>query len=437
MSLCPVGSHVMDLHLVTMVLHPRSLSELRLDSRVLLAVAALSLVAACNDLPTEASEPEGSSGSSGSGSATTVFPEDGSTTDGGDTTGGDSDSSGATEDSGSSGTSGMAVCGDGQVDGGEVCDDGNNDDGDGCSANCQSDESCGNVIVDASVGEVCDDGNVMDGDGCSADCSSAEVCGNGIIDAVVGETCDDGNVMDGDGCSADCSSDETCGNGIVDLVTGEECDDGNVMAGDGCDATCLQEPCGNGVIDPGEVCDDGNNVANDGCPADCVGPVLFSEDFQGMVMPPEFTLFNEDGLNPAGGVSYVDDAWIVRDDFVYEPGNYCAFSTSWYVPLGQADDWMVLPVIDLGPASFLSWRSAAPDAMFADGFEVRISTTDATVMGLMANAPLLTVPSEADVFTYHAIDLAAAGYANQSVFIAFRNNSDDDFLLLVDNLVVE
>jgi cysteine-rich repeat protein len=41
-----------------------------------------------------------------------------------------------------------------------------------------------------------------DGDGCSADCRSDETCGNGVIDA--GEECDDGDLDDGDGCDSSC-----------------------------------------------------------------------------------------------------------------------------------------------------------------------------------------------------------------------------------------
>jgi len=45
---------------------------------------------------------------------------------------------------------------------------------------CIDPGSCGDGVIDP--GEVCDDGNVTDGDGCSADCHSDETCGNGIID---------------------------------------------------------------------------------------------------------------------------------------------------------------------------------------------------------------------------------------------------------------
>ncbi len=164
-------------------------------------------------------------------------------------------------------------CGDNVSEGPEVCDDGNTAGGDGCSADCLSDETCGNSVTDAIAGEVCDDGNTTGGDGCSADCLSDETCGNSVTDAIAGEACDDGNLTGGDGCSADCSSDESCGNDLHDDLAGEACDDGNTVAGDGCSADCRStEICGNAIIDNavGEACDDGNTDSGDGCSGDCL-----------------------------------------------------------------------------------------------------------------------------------------------------------------------
>ncbi len=158
------------------------------------------------------------------------------------------------------------ACGNGIVESGEVCDDGNTNDGDDCSADCRSDETCGNSIIDSRVGEVCDDGNNDDGDGCQANCA-LPTCGDGILDD--GETCDDGNNEDFDDCNRQCTSDESCGNGVIDVHKGEECDDGNVEAGDACGPSCAIEVCGNEIVDPGEACDDGNVLAGDGCSADC------------------------------------------------------------------------------------------------------------------------------------------------------------------------
>jgi len=140
----------------------------------------------------------------------------------------------------------IPVCGDWIVHEDEACDDGNDAGGDGCSADCLSDESCGNSIVDSFVGEMCDDGNTVDLDGCSASCLSTETCGNGYTDALLGEVCDDGNNEDADGCSMDCLSNETCGNGVRDRAVGEACDDGNLVDGDGCSHTCSREDEGCG-----------------------------------------------------------------------------------------------------------------------------------------------------------------------------------------------
>jgi cysteine-rich repeat protein len=163
------------------------------------------------------------------------------------------------------------VCGNGIVEPGEVCDDGNTVSGDGCSADCTSDESCGNGIVDTDVGEQCDDGNNVSCDGCSADCKSDETCGNGIIDKCKGETCDDGNRVGGDGCSANCQSNEKCGNGFVDTSLGEQCDPGGNVQTAMCEADCKLHKCGDGILNKlaGEECDDGNNVSGDGCDDKC------------------------------------------------------------------------------------------------------------------------------------------------------------------------
>ena len=65
-------------------------------------------------------------------------------------------------------------------------------------------DACGNHLVDSM--ETCDDGNTKPGDGCSGDCNSNEVCGNALVDALAGEACDDGDSIGRDGCSAACDA---------------------------------------------------------------------------------------------------------------------------------------------------------------------------------------------------------------------------------------
>jgi len=134
---------------------------------------------------------------------------------------------------------------------------------------CQPDE-CGNHILTAD--EACDDGNNANGDGCSADCQSNETCGNAKLDIATNEQCDDGNSDDLDDCRNNCEL-PRCNDGVLDPL--EECEPSLGVAltcGDfgyytgtlGCSATCrfdpagtCQERCGDGVIQTseGEECD--------------------------------------------------------------------------------------------------------------------------------------------------------------------------------------
>lgn len=99
------------------------------------------------------------------------------------------------------GTAPPPTCGNESIDPGEQCDPPNPTLG--CSADCLSDETCGNSYTDFHLDppEQCDDGNTTPGDGCDASCQ-LELCGDGDLD--VGEACDDGNTVSGDGCSATC-----------------------------------------------------------------------------------------------------------------------------------------------------------------------------------------------------------------------------------------
>lgn len=88
------------------------------------------------------------------------------------------------------------------------------DDGDSCSSAGVPDGTCtgggcfpvgcGNGVVDHD--EACDDGNNLYKDGCSADCRSDETCGNGITDFYTDEQCDSGVVgLSSTGCTSRCT----------------------------------------------------------------------------------------------------------------------------------------------------------------------------------------------------------------------------------------
>lgn len=161
---------------------------------------------------------------------------------------------------------------------------------------------------------------------------------------------------------------------------------------------------------------------------------IFQEDFQ-QGIPGTWTLIDVDGLTPDSTMtlpSQVIDAWVAFDD-VGNPGDTFAASTSKYLPAGQANDWLITPAIVTQGNSALTWFASAFIAA-GDGYEVRISTTTPTVAGFLANPPLFSIAAENEDWTRRNADLSA--YPNQTVYLAFRNNSTDKFILGIDDVAV-
>jgi hypothetical protein len=176
--------------------------------------------------------------------------------------------------------------------------------------------------------------------------------------------------------------------------------------------------------------------ADGSCVAPAGGPGTYP-------FPAGWLLRNVDARVPNGLVPYVNDAWAVRDEFPNVPTNCVAFSTSWYEPEGTADDWMWTPRINLRPGSVLSWRARSYDANFPDGYEVRVMTAAAGpptggtgLLGNQVSASTLvfSVAAEAIGWTTHSVQLDAFG--SQGVYIGFRNNTNNRFLLVVDDVEV-
>jgi hypothetical protein len=182
--------------------------------------------------------------------------------------------------------------------------------------------------------------------------------------------------------------------------------------------------------------------------------VVYLEDFDGVGGPtsggagtynfaPGFFLRNVDNLTPDPQVAYVNEAWERREDFANNTGDSCAFSTSWYAPPGIANDFMWTPAINALPTNcVLSWNAVTYDASFRDGYEVRIMTSGPPTGGpgvignqLTNSTQVFTTTAENTTWTSRSVSLSA--YAGQTIYIGFRNNSNDKFLLLIDDIKVE
>ena len=181
--------------------------------------------------------------------------------------------------------------------------------------------------------------------------------------------------------------------------------------------------------------------------------IVFSEDFDGIggptaggagtyTFPSGWFLRNVDNRTPATNVAYVNEAWERREDFALNVADSAAFSTSWYSPAGAANDFMWTPAIGPLPANaVLYWNAVAYDASYPDGYEVRIMTVaptggTGTIGNQITNSTVLfSIAAENDSWTARNTSLSA--YAGQTVYIGFRNNSVDMFLLLIDDIRVE
>lgn len=156
---------------------------------------------------------------------------------------------------------------------------------------------------------------------------------------------------------------------------------------------------------------------------------LVDEGFSAGI-PATWAIVNADSLNPDTEVSEFTDAWIQR----ISGADTVAASTSYYDPTGQSEDYLILPKLSLLTISKLKWDARSVDPSWPDSYYVLISTTDSLITSFTDT--LLTVNSESPTWQMRSIHLDTMGYANQDVYIAFRNFANDQFILELDNVQV-
>ncbi|MEZ4949284.1 MAG: choice-of-anchor J domain-containing protein [Saprospiraceae bacterium] len=164
--------------------------------------------------------------------------------------------------------------------------------------------------------------------------------------------------------------------------------------------------------------------------------IYFYEDFSGG-MPSDWTILDRDGLTPAGNVSAYGGTWWVSPTAA--PEARAAISSSWYAPAGRSDDWMITNGISIPQLAnqdnkiFLTWFGQAVDPSYPDGYKVRLSTTDtdpASFTVTLADIPREVAPDG----TIRSVDLTA--YAGQTIYLAWINDSNDQFILVIDDITI-
>ena len=156
-------------------------------------------------------------------------------------------------------------------------------------------------------------------------------------------------------------------------------------------------------------------------------------------------IYDEDNLTPGATMQSVGFAagttWILLRDSGSST-NYFLGSTSQYLPAGQANDWLVLPAINVASDKYtLEWKSQAYLRDLRDGLKVFISTEGGKPANFPAEPVWAVEAEEAGAtddfegeFITHQISLAQ--YAGQTIHIAFVNQSYDKCILAIDDIKV-
>jgi len=163
---------------------------------------------------------------------------------------------------------------------------------------------------------------------------------------------------------------------------------------------------------------------------------VLNEDFEGS-FPVGWTTINNDGLSPDTSVGFINDAWVITPDLDdTTSGDSVITSTSWYSPAGTSDDWLITPAITLGSfGNKLSFKAKSYDGSYPDGFQVFASTHN-VIDSLLQQDTLLDISAQAPNWTRYYVSLDSFGLSDQTIYLAFRNNSADQYLLSLDSIYV-
>jgi len=175
--------------------------------------------------------------------------------------------------------------------------------------------------------------------------------------------------------------------------------------------------------------------------------VLFSESFNlaGGFTAQGWTLINADGLTnnaTVQGLFGTTSSFVINAD-LNDPTDSVAMSTSWFTSPGTANDWMITPMVaGVATNGQLSWEANTTDVSFPDGYQVWVATsiagptpvvTDFTTGGIM----VYSTPSAPSGTTWGTQTVSLAAYNGMNVWVAFRNNSTDKYVLQLDNVLIE
>ena len=169
--------------------------------------------------------------------------------------------------------------------------------------------------------------------------------------------------------------------------------------------------------------------------------ILLSEDFNSGSIPSNFTTYDLDGqtLDPILYTWMTPQASFVNVNYM---GAIFAGSASLFTPPGTADKWMVTPAISLSNNSVpktLLFDVSSGDPAGMDGVEIYVSTTGNTPTDFLATTALYNSTGIGEPYIgqgWATRDIDITAYSGQTIYIAFRNNNYNQFVIGIDNISV-
>ena len=164
----------------------------------------------------------------------------------------------------------------------------------------------------------------------------------------------------------------------------------------------------------------------------------WSEDFNSITIPnipSNWTQNNVDGntvfYNYELLLGIGNNAWVTNDSLPKDlsHGNYL-ISTSWYMPSGTSNDWIITPTFTVPNNARLKWDASGSSSK--ESYYVAISTTGTLTSDF--NQIIATISAEDFAWQTHDVSLSA--FSGQVINIAFVYTSSQKIFLRLDNISV-
>ena len=163
--------------------------------------------------------------------------------------------------------------------------------------------------------------------------------------------------------------------------------------------------------------------------------ILFEDFNDGF--PAGWQTIDGDGFVPYNdpAVDFITESWVMHEDYdTLGINDSVLISTSWFETAGTADNYIVLPALTLGAfGNYISFDCKSKDQSYHDDFEILFSTS--SLNGFTSN-PVIFDSVGPSYWTNYTVSLDSAGVTGQTVYLAFRHNAYDQFILEIDNIKV-